>query len=279
MLAPALSFALLTLQILLATTVLEKTKSRSLYRYTGMLVIILITYAQHSLQNYPRINATWGASLGVTHFIYAVHLASLLFLEKATPKSALGHKPTGANKHSPPQKDHSIAFRLCSSTRGIGTNWQVKNIPPVPGVLHARAPQRATRGFLLRQSAIICWIYCWLRVIHLVWNQYIQGLSQTLFPLEEESALYSLVLERAIVRMFSGFVVLMGGVRASLELAYRIASVLCVGLGVSGAQEWPPMFGSTWEAYTLRKFWGWVYLLVCPIRIGRLQSDVDIYRA
>lgn len=256
MLAPALSFALLSIQIFQAKTVLERTKRRSLYRYISILAFVILTYAQQTLQKYLKANAMWGVILGATHCIYAVHLANLLLTETATIKSDLGHQCLGPEKQSRFEKNHSIAFRVCSSTRGIGTHWQVKNVPPVPRALSASTPQHATRVFLLRQSAIICWIYCWLRVIHIVWQQYIQGWSQRLFPLEEERALYSLVLERAAVRLFSGFFIWMGGLRASLELAYRIASGMCVVLGVSGPTEWPPLFGSVWDAYTLRRFWG-----------------------
>ena len=41
-----------------------------------------------------------------------------------------------------------------------------------------------------------------------------------------------------------------------LRMAYEGASILCVGLKLTKVESWRPMFGSIWELYTVRRFWG-----------------------
>ena len=41
--------------------------------------------------------------------------------------------------------------------------------------------------------------------------------------------------------------------------AHNVVALLCVGLGFSTPTLWPDLFGRWGDAYTLRKFWGYVY--------------------
>ena len=42
------------------------------------------------------------------------------------------------------------------------------------------------------------------------------------------------------------------------QLAHSIAALLDVRFGFSKVEFWRPLFGSPGEAYTLRRFWGFV---------------------
>ena len=39
-------------------------------------------------------------------------------------------------------------------------------------------------------------------------------------------------------------------------MAYEACALLGVGLGFWEPQFWPPVFGSIWDAYTVRRTWG-----------------------
>ncbi|KAJ7461150.1 membrane bound O-acyl transferase family-domain-containing protein [Mycena latifolia] len=54
-----------------------------------------------------------------------------------------------------------------------------------------------------------------------------------------------------------------GGAAAGLSLAHCIASIVCVALGVSRPQDWPPLFGGWADVHSLRAFWarGWHQIL------------------
>ena len=42
----------------------------------------------------------------------------------------------------------------------------------------------------------------------------------------------------------------------SIRAPYRVLSILCVLTGISEPQDWVPLFGNLYDAYTLRNFWG-----------------------
>ncbi|KAH1304730.1 hypothetical protein KXW91_003119 [Aspergillus fumigatus] len=44
--------------------------------------------------------------------------------------------------------------------------------------------------------------------------------------------------------------------RAAVDIDYRTASILSVGVGLDAPEDWPPLFGRANQAYTLRNFWG-----------------------
>ncbi|KAL1666370.1 membrane bound O-acyl transferase family-domain-containing protein [Schizophyllum commune] len=45
----------------------------------------------------------------------------------------------------------------------------------------------------------------------------------------------------------------------NFAIQYETLAVLCVASGVWAPQLWPPMFGSFWDAYTVRRTWGRVW--------------------
>ncbi|KAL2842707.1 membrane bound O-acyl transferase family-domain-containing protein [Aspergillus pseudoustus] len=53
-----------------------------------------------------------------------------------------------------------------------------------------------------------------------------------------------------------------------ISIFYRIVAVISVALGFSGPQQWPSLFGSVVDAYTIRRFWGryWHQLLRQPFQ-------------
>ncbi|RPD52491.1 hypothetical protein L226DRAFT_617898 [Lentinus tigrinus ALCF2SS1-7] len=81
----------------------------------------------------------------------------------------------------------------------------------------------------------------------------------------------------------------------SAKIFYEIASLLAVGLGFSQPQDWPDLFGSISDAYTLRRLWArtwhqmfgrhfssWGKLVVRMLRIPRgtwLSSQTQVYTA
>lgn len=40
-----------------------------------------------------------------------------------------------------------------------------------------------------------------------------------------------------------------------------VFALFCVGLGVSEAKDWPPIFGAVGVAFSVRRFWGWLCFL------------------
>ncbi|OIW22547.1 hypothetical protein CONLIGDRAFT_214849 [Coniochaeta ligniaria NRRL 30616] len=41
-----------------------------------------------------------------------------------------------------------------------------------------------------------------------------------------------------------------------IQMTYDLMSIVAVGLHITNVNSWRPVFGSIWDAYTVRKFWG-----------------------
>ena len=51
------------------------------------------------------------------------------------------------------------------------------------------------------------------------------------------------------------------GAVTHISLLHSVLAILCVGVGISRPQEWPDLFGSPFNAYSVRRFWGCVQWL------------------
>ncbi|KAF5130922.1 Acetyltransferase pyr8 [Metarhizium anisopliae] len=145
------------------------------------------------------------------------------------------------------------ASRLFIASRGIGTPWVVKNIPQHPEALAARAGPRIPKSaFLLRQAVVFAWQYVLLDVLYVVatWDESSAAASTTRFDYREVRAVEW--PRYVFMALFSWFVV----ARVLIDASYRAAALVAVGLGGSSPEDWPPLFGSMWMAFTLRNFWG-----------------------
>lgn len=53
-------------------------------------------------------------------------------------------------------------------------------------------------------------------------------------------------------------IVIFAIVRLSLGVFCCSVAAISVALGIYGPEQWPPMFGSLKDAYTVRRFWAYV---------------------
>lgn len=58
------------------------------------------------------------------------------------------------------------------------------------------------------------------------------------------------------------------GAVTHISLLHSVLAVLCVGVGISRPQEWPDLFGSPFNAYSVQRFWGrtWHQMLRRPLK-------------
>ncbi|KAJ5746493.1 toxin biosynthesis protein Tri7-like protein [Penicillium odoratum] len=142
------------------------------------------------------------------------------------------------------------AMRVTMDWSAVGTRWQVRNVPKMPAWLGSSP---TLSRFLMRQVAVASWQYLMLdflqRIIReneIIWNEIIAVLLEPTI-----TAKHSWLLEAAI-NIVTWFLI----ARLSLDFKWRATSIVAVGLGISEPANWPPMFGSSFEAYTIRNFWG-----------------------
>jgi hypothetical protein len=131
--------------------------------------------------------------------------------------------------------------------------WQTKNLPNWSAFYPEGKPTNRT-GFLARQLALVAWQYLTLDFLYFL---------PTLQPPEDLERMYGkglefryldLTTEQWIARV-SGITLMWIVARPMIQCWHGTLSVLFVASGLSRPEEWPPLFGSVWDAYSLRKFW------------------------
>jgi hypothetical protein len=110
--------------------------------------------------------------------------------------------------------------------------------------------------FLVRQTAILMWQYCALDLLYFgYFARFHQFQSFTHSPGTEFLGYYRPNAIQAAARL-AIVIVLMLALRTLLDFTYRCFSVVSVVLKLTSPEDWPPLFGSISNAYTLRNFWG-----------------------
>lgn len=142
------------------------------------------------------------------------------------------------------------ALELFSVTRGIGWNWRVSGIPK------STAPKSRSR-FVTAQLLTIIAMYAGLYLVEVTCQGLLASYSSpgttnanAVQTLAGNLVMYALIVLGLALVVYSHF-----------ALFVLPLSILCVGLQVGPVawrdmSAWPPDYGSLWEAYSLRRFWG-----------------------
>ena len=165
--------------------------------------------------------------------------------EKHRRKSKTGSKSVV----QPKLTQYTIDF--LPNPRGIGRPWQVKNVPHFSRSDPRYIPSRTK--FLTRTAVIL--VLCVLTM---------DGITQ-LTPTDPE--VYSLQLipvfgrskdfsPRELMFRMQSTVIFWLNSALNLEMNVLFAALVVVGTGLNSPQDWPPLFGSVRDLYTIRKFWG-----------------------
>ncbi|KAG8169352.1 hypothetical protein KVR01_000097 [Diaporthe batatas] len=168
--------------------------------------------------------------------VIRVHAAQLANLSKSSSSMLRGLK---------------TAAGILLNVRRIGTHWQVKNIPSSAGL-----KTQSRSGFVARRVAVTLVAYLFVDAVvsmpppeqHLV--------------RADKAALFSLrKLGVDDIAFRSGTVVGYWLCTCILNLFMNnVGAVVAVLLGLSSPTDWPPLYGPFSEAYTIRRFWGYVPL-------------------
>ncbi|KAJ6551907.1 membrane bound O-acyl transferase family-domain-containing protein [Mycena capillaripes] len=134
------------------------------------------------------------------------------------------------------------AFQLFFNARGIG--WAHEPRAAIP----SRAPPNTLRiNFIVRQLGCLCITFLLfdLANLHARWNP----------AFYMRTGMVSAGWRWRVTGTAAWAVAACSG----MSMAHYTASILCVALGVSRPQDWPPLFGDLADAASVRTFWarGW----------------------
>ena len=142
------------------------------------------------------------------------------------------------------------AFALFSSPRGIGWEHESRHIirPLPPSVCACRPSFFKAQVIRLVVYAVLLDVLRW----HDRWNPCYakDGPSITAFGwMWRCFSMFSWSIQTYI----------------QIDRLYWVLGLLSVSVGLSSPGEWPFFFGDLWDAYTVRRFWGSVAVLLFPV--------------
>ncbi|RHZ54853.1 acetyltransferase spyB [Aspergillus thermomutatus] len=245
------AFPFLLAQNLVPAIVVLTTKKNSFLRYLWIFWSVFIFSRWLHIPISHDESATYTTKVGVQLFMVIIQGFNLVLIN-ALDKNELLH-----TKVIEP-RDHFLfntfkVARLFMHLRGVRTPWQAKKIPSHPAYL-ARQPKASVSrsAFLTRQAAIIAWLYLFLNCTSYLAAGDSSRLSKPVYDL----GYLHVSKEEWWTRIMTSLMFWFTFLRAAVDIDYRTASLLCVGIGLDSPEDWPPLFGRAKEAYTIRNFWG-----------------------
>lgn len=140
---------------------------------------------------------------------------------------------------------------LLSNPRAIGQPWQVKGVPHFSSLEPKYVPSRA-KFLAMHFASFVCCIL----VLDLC--AYAIPPSTKLYSEEAIPVFRSIGSLSTNLTMFRLTSTIVFWLRSALSLiiAVDVAASVAVAFRLSNPQDWPPLMGSVYELYTIRKFWG-----------------------
>jgi hypothetical protein len=232
-------------QLVLAALTIKYTSNASILRpITIGALLALLNLEIRTARSGPNKGA-----LASYAFLITTHLANILCINTIDSEQLKSASPTNSS-------GFLSALFLTFNVRGIRTPWQARNVPPFPDFYpKVHAPRRGV--FLLRQAAICTWMYVSLDFYKSISSPYLEDeyWKERLFPIGAEHVYLDATPEQWFIRV--AYPILFFAVsRIGIDVPQRFLSIVLVGIGIYSPSDFPPLFGSVWDAYSIRKFWG-----------------------
>lgn len=146
-----------------------------------------------------------------------------------------------------------FGFSATFSLRNMNTPFEVKNVPSFSRRNISYVPSR--RRFIFKEVSTFVACFLFLDLASLMPNDdgNKEMFSQNYIPLLTRLGSISTqeMLNRSMTTLLCWT-----SMYCTMQILYSASSALCVGLGFSSVKDWRPLFGSPFDAFTLRGFWG-----------------------
>jgi hypothetical protein len=236
----------------ITATVIISADKTSWNRLTVALAVAYLAYLEVLAAIDFSPNLLYNGTVAAWTFVKALHLINLVWIN-AIDQRDLKTMAEDTKGSTTLQQLLSVLV-LTFNIRGIGTPWQTKNLPSWSAFYTDGKPTTRT-AFLCRQLALVAWQYLALDFLFFL---------PTLQSPEELDNMYGKGLEfqylglttKQWVGRVSGATLTWIAGRIMIQWWHGTLSLLFVGSGLSRPEEWPPLFGSIWQSYSLRNFWG-----------------------
>jgi hypothetical protein len=152
------------------------------------------------------------------------------------------------------------AVDLVLNPRGIGTSWQIKNLPAFSKKNRNYVPSRPR--FIIQRVATGLIFYALIEAFYLAQAKiYVPSLQDGDYSEHKERIIRRIgeaSMHELLVRAWLPLPALFT-VWCRHQYLHSLVSVIAVALG-DEPRRWPPLYGDVREAHSLRKFWGFVLI-------------------
>jgi hypothetical protein len=238
-----------TAQMVLVASTLTYTQKSSPLRLVTLALVGGLEYSWYWSSSELCTSGLWNGTCAAMTVVYFLHHIDLLLIKKVERADLV-------DTSNPKQDGRFLrALNLSFSTRGIGSKWQISNVPAFSSYYRSRTdPDRPS--YLFRTAVIFTWQYLVLDLLDTVMaGQSAQEQEET-YGNAQEFVLFTATRKqlstRALTSVGASFLV----ARIVMDFVYRFMSLIAVGTSVSRPKDWPPFFGTMADTYTLRDFWG-----------------------
>ncbi|KAL4886421.1 membrane bound O-acyl transferase family-domain-containing protein [Aspergillus karnatakaensis] len=253
--------------IVLVSSVICLTPRQSLFRFAALPVLAWLTLQACNALDFFNHNQLVNPMTAGYFIVFAIHHAQLLFVTPIDKTDIDREISAKAKRNTGIVPRVKKALYLLSTPRGVETSFEIK------GLQYSASALSSSRVRFLAWNILIIAIQYIL--IDLITHQpsspedierfFSPGKEYLLF---RPSNLPPPTLTEVGVHL--GVALMAWGPMGSvfINIFYRVVAVLSVGLGISRPDQWPSLFGSITEAYTVRRFWGryWHQLLRNPFQ-------------
>lgn len=219
---------------------------------------------------YPVENPPYIATVAAGSVFFAITTAlDMLLLNPMEAGDFIQHEQEKNGKGSGSLSAFQSALGLMVNPRRIGSRRQAKNTPSL-AKYYNKAPEAGNLRiwFLIRETCIAAWQYLFLDILSTrATSQASQpfaerdreGYIEAIQAIENGSTQVQaqLWLDQLTGVIFTWFI----AARIFMSLYHRAVAILSVAINLSSPGEFPPLFGRVGEAYTLRNYWGCVFIL------------------
>ncbi|KAL1981820.1 hypothetical protein VTN96DRAFT_2116 [Rasamsonia emersonii] len=218
------------------------------YRLYFLPAILLPAILSFTTLNYlaflPLLNHLWGFVV----IIYVIHITSVLYIEKWTLPN-------------PKQWDLHAAYKIWGNPRLLNTPQEVPNAPR----MQQQQNKLSRTAFVLRRlSKLLVYYLINTYLVSRIFPDAFKPFSIVEFAPDQEVYFRRLLLSQApAVTVRETLLRTIFAVRwiwanvIGIEYAHTgVAILFAVILRWDEPHEWPPLFGSPLEAYSIRRFWG-----------------------
>ena len=269
------SVTLISIEVLITALAIGFTSAFSTpIRSFGFPLVVASAYVAFQLVIHHIPSTLWAGVLAGNASTYVLRYLELVLIDKwsfdhggptrlKSSPDERGRKRNSENNGratasvQPPTIWGRLRFGLSVTLnpRLVNTAYQVKNVPRWS---QGEPQQVPSRGHFLGRTALIVFLnYLAVDLCSLAAQP---ERNVSLFS-DEKVAFFrrwnSLGLEEIVIRV-SASLILWLNIYCIFRIFHGLIVLLAVGSGFSNVQDWPPPFGSLSEAYSVRRFWGYV---------------------